>query len=418
MDTKRIAKIEKLENDFDLVRSVADDLDGALYDFAAVQRRIERLFQYQESGEWQKDFEADEKGELPKNMKRGILSEDALDELLTDVTILRERIKELVSDVKVGKNEELLGFEEYDPLVDEPESIPEEAGSYIVVCREEGEGFGLMAGEPQEFEGQDAIYVGSSDNLREVADLFKGNAIQTPLRLVIGALHYLNPVKTKAGNRFSAEDERRLSKWMKENLLVYWQANPDHEKVTKLLLDELDPALNFDHESPELENFRKHLKLMMDNCIVDEDYEKVNTEEKIVRLPRKGTTLASAVAEVVADNAGRIPDKFGVGHVETLITRTGDDEGILGLLFGGLNEFGEKENTLIFYPFSFNKKALKEFLSSDYGKAFESDDEEYEFTFKAGDPELNKLIVTLLEKYCGLTDKSKLVMKTVAEVFR
>ena len=418
MDAKRIAKIEKLENDFDLVRSVADEIDEALYNFAAIQRRIERLFQYQESGEWQKDFEADENGELPKNMKRGILSEDALDELLTDVTILRERMKELVSDVKVGKNEELLGFEEYDPLVDEPESIPEDAGSYIVVCREEGEGFGLMAGEPQEFEGQDAIYVGSSDNLRKVADLFKGNAIQTPLRLVIGALHCLNPVKTKAGNRFSAEDERRLSKWMKENLLVYWQANPEPEKVTKLLLDELDPALNLDNESPNLVNFKKHLKLMMDNCIVDEDYEKVNTEEKIVRLPKKGKNLESAVAEVVADNAGRIPDKFGVGHVETLITRTGDDEGILGLLFGGLNEFGEKENTLIFYPFSFNKKALKEFLSSYYGKAFESDDEEYEFTFKAGDPELNKLMVTLLEKYCGLTDKSKLVMKTIAEVFR
>ena len=418
MDNKRIAKIEKLENDFNLVRSVANDLDGALYDFAAVQRRIERLFQYQESGEWQKDFEADEKGELPKNMKRGILSEDALDELLTDVTLLRERMKELLSDVKVGKNEELLGFEEYDPLVDEPESIPEEAGSYIVVCREEGEGFGLMVGEPQEFEGQDAIYVGSSDNLREVADLFKGNAIQTPLRLVIGALHCLNPVKTKKGNRFSEEDERRLSKWMKENLLVYWQANPEPEKVTKLLLDELDPALNLDNESPNLVNFKKHLKLMMNNCIVDEDYEKVNTEERIVRLPKKGKTLESAVAEVVEDNASRIPDKFGIGHVETLITRTGDDEGILGLLFGGLNELGGKEQTLVFYPFSFNKKALKEFLSSDYGKAFESDDEEYEFTFKAGDPELNKLIVTLLEKYCGLTDKSKLVMKTIAEVFR
>ena len=109
MDAKRIAKIEKLENDFDLVRSVANDMDEALYNFAAVQRRIERLFQYQESGEWQKDFEADEKGELPKNMKRGILSEDALDELLTDVTLLRERMKEFLSDVKVGKNEELLG---------------------------------------------------------------------------------------------------------------------------------------------------------------------------------------------------------------------------------------------------------------------------------------------------------------------
>ena len=51
MDTKRLAKIEKLENDFDLVRSVVDELDEDLYNFAAVQRRIERLFQYQESGE-------------------------------------------------------------------------------------------------------------------------------------------------------------------------------------------------------------------------------------------------------------------------------------------------------------------------------------------------------------------------------
>lgn len=109
MDAKRIVKIEKLENDFGLVRSVANDMDEALYNFAAIQRRIERLFQYQESGEWQKDFEADERGELPKNMKRGILSEDALDELLTDVTLLRDRMKELLSDVNVGKNEELLG---------------------------------------------------------------------------------------------------------------------------------------------------------------------------------------------------------------------------------------------------------------------------------------------------------------------
>lgn len=51
MDTKRLAKIEKLENDVDLVRSVVDDMDEALYYFAAVQRRIERLFQYQESRE-------------------------------------------------------------------------------------------------------------------------------------------------------------------------------------------------------------------------------------------------------------------------------------------------------------------------------------------------------------------------------
>ena len=34
------------------------------------------------SGEWLKDFEADERGKLPKNMPRGVLSEDGLYNLL------------------------------------------------------------------------------------------------------------------------------------------------------------------------------------------------------------------------------------------------------------------------------------------------------------------------------------------------
>lgn len=35
-----------------------------------------------ESGEWREDYEADERGELPPNMKRGVLSQDALYDLL------------------------------------------------------------------------------------------------------------------------------------------------------------------------------------------------------------------------------------------------------------------------------------------------------------------------------------------------
>ena len=95
MDTKRIDRIARLEKDFDRVRSAVNDLDGALTGFETVRRRMERLSRYQESGEWLKDFEADERGELPMEMKRGILSEDALDDLLSDVALLRERMKEL-----------------------------------------------------------------------------------------------------------------------------------------------------------------------------------------------------------------------------------------------------------------------------------------------------------------------------------
>ena len=94
MDAKRIAKIEKLENDFDLVRSVADEMDEALYNFAAIQRRIERLFQYQESGEWQKDFEADEAHLLPADLPRGVLSEDGIYNVLEKYKELKRQLKQ------------------------------------------------------------------------------------------------------------------------------------------------------------------------------------------------------------------------------------------------------------------------------------------------------------------------------------
>ncbi len=39
---------------------------------------IERLKHYYESGQWQTDYEADEAGLIPSDLKRGILSQDAL----------------------------------------------------------------------------------------------------------------------------------------------------------------------------------------------------------------------------------------------------------------------------------------------------------------------------------------------------
>ena len=37
---------------------------------------------YYTSGEWREDYEADERGELPPDLKRGVLSQDALYDLL------------------------------------------------------------------------------------------------------------------------------------------------------------------------------------------------------------------------------------------------------------------------------------------------------------------------------------------------
>ncbi len=49
----------------------------------AVQDTMMELDDYYGSY-WMKDFEADEAGRLPEDLKRGVLSEDALYDLLTD----------------------------------------------------------------------------------------------------------------------------------------------------------------------------------------------------------------------------------------------------------------------------------------------------------------------------------------------
>ncbi len=68
----RIERVEKFER---------------LFDEAAVshdEEKLRLLETYYTSGEWLEDYEADERGELPPEMKRGVLSQDALYDLLED----------------------------------------------------------------------------------------------------------------------------------------------------------------------------------------------------------------------------------------------------------------------------------------------------------------------------------------------
>ncbi len=55
----------------------------ALYDRARETGQVpEALLQYYLGGQWLRDYEADERGELPEDLKRGVLSEDGIWNLL------------------------------------------------------------------------------------------------------------------------------------------------------------------------------------------------------------------------------------------------------------------------------------------------------------------------------------------------
>ena len=69
----RIERVEKYERLFDEATVRPDE------------EKLRLLDAYYTSGEWREDYEADERGEFPPDMKRGVLSQDALYDLLERV---------------------------------------------------------------------------------------------------------------------------------------------------------------------------------------------------------------------------------------------------------------------------------------------------------------------------------------------
>ena len=61
-----------------------------MYDEALISRNPEKLAAldtYYTSGQWRDDYESDERGELPPDLKRSVLSQDALYDLLEETKI-------------------------------------------------------------------------------------------------------------------------------------------------------------------------------------------------------------------------------------------------------------------------------------------------------------------------------------------
>lgn len=72
--------------------AVLDKYEAALAQYERLQEDIAALKSYYDSDEWKKDFTDDEQGVLPQELKRGVLSEDGLWNLLSDVSDLNDRL--------------------------------------------------------------------------------------------------------------------------------------------------------------------------------------------------------------------------------------------------------------------------------------------------------------------------------------
>ena len=80
-----IARVQKMERYFDEILETMKVDQNILKESEDIYKKFQELLTYYESGLWLQDYECDERGKLPKGLKKGVLSEDGLYNLLTEV---------------------------------------------------------------------------------------------------------------------------------------------------------------------------------------------------------------------------------------------------------------------------------------------------------------------------------------------
>ncbi|MBP3656341.1 MAG: DUF4298 domain-containing protein [Clostridia bacterium] len=81
-------RIESMERILDKACAAVRSASQAMDDLRALEPQVRRLAAYYNGGQWLRDYEDDEAGRLPQGMKRGVLSQDAVHDLLSAYTAL------------------------------------------------------------------------------------------------------------------------------------------------------------------------------------------------------------------------------------------------------------------------------------------------------------------------------------------
>ena len=96
---EQIERIRHYETLLDRIAPVLENLEEALDAFEGIQDDVKELAAYYEDDGWREDFEADEAGKLPADLKRGVLSEDGIYDVLSGHYALTIRLLDTVSTI-------------------------------------------------------------------------------------------------------------------------------------------------------------------------------------------------------------------------------------------------------------------------------------------------------------------------------
>ena len=95
---KQLQRIMYMEQLMEKMSDALESLSGAAEEYLALRPQIQELTAYYESEQWRQDFEDDSAGKLPARLKRGVLSEDGLYDLLCEQDRLLSELAALAAE--------------------------------------------------------------------------------------------------------------------------------------------------------------------------------------------------------------------------------------------------------------------------------------------------------------------------------
>ena len=95
---KQIDRISKMEKCYEESYEAIKKMLMALDEYEKIQKSYAQLADYYGSTLWMKDYEDDEAGKLPKDLKRGVLSEDLVYDLIQDNHEITTRLLKIITD--------------------------------------------------------------------------------------------------------------------------------------------------------------------------------------------------------------------------------------------------------------------------------------------------------------------------------
>lgn len=94
-----INRIQRMEQYLDEVLNVMRNKPSFITTDVTICEKIDALTQYYENGQWLQDYDCDASGELPEDLKRGVLAQDTLYDLLCEIDELEVEQKMSMSDI-------------------------------------------------------------------------------------------------------------------------------------------------------------------------------------------------------------------------------------------------------------------------------------------------------------------------------